>query len=292
MGESESPNDRRERQPYSKVLEPGMRSYVLYHTTDLGWGYVYVVQLEAEDRLPIDPAAPIAPIEWASPPVTALAAIDLHEGGDCGPVLVRGLKIDTPVHCDRAYTLGDAEHHDYEAFLAGKDADSLWVIQDAHDPNDNGFAHTRFAELQIPSGAAATIHCLVPHCADNDAAGHCHSEDQMPNGIDPLGGWTDTGESFTEVNGIVRQHFTKTVTDASYLLYHTTTQGWGYLYIVELSGFAEPPAQVRKTLSWPRSWANFSLLLLFSHRNAWASLHLLGQPNTSLARSSRSATCT
>jgi hypothetical protein len=76
----------------------------------------------------------------------------------------------------------------------------------------------------------------------------------MPNGIDPLGGWTDTGESFTEVNGIVRQHFTKTVTDASYLLYHTTTQGWGYLYIVELSGFAKPPAQVRKTLSWPRSW--------------------------------------
>jgi hypothetical protein len=45
-------------------------------------------------------------------------------------------------------------------------------------------------------------------------------------------------------------------------------------------------AQVRKTLSWPRSWANFSLLSalqLCSHRNAWANLHLLGQPNTFLA---------
>jgi hypothetical protein len=39
-------------------------------------------------------------------------------------------------------------------------------------------------------------------------------------------------------------------------------------------------AQVRKTPSWPRSWVNFSLLSLYSHRNAWANLHLLGQPVT------------
>jgi hypothetical protein len=48
-----------------------------------------------------------------------------------------------------------------------------------------------------------------------------------------------------------------------------------------------PPAaihnQVRKTPSWPRSWASFSLLLLYSHGNAWASWRLLGQPNTCLA---------
>jgi hypothetical protein len=43
--------------------------------------------------------------------------------------------------------------------------------------------------------------------------------------------------------------------------------------------------QVRKTPSWPRSWANFSLLCLYSRRNAWANLRLLGQPNTFLARS-------
>ena len=46
--------------------------------------------------------------------------------------------------------------------------------------------------------------------------------------------------------------------------------------------------QVRKTPSWPRSWANFSLAnfslsYLCSHRNAWANLHLLGQPNIFLA---------
>jgi hypothetical protein len=41
--------------------------------------------------------------------------------------------------------------------------------------------------------------------------------------------------------------------------------------------------QVRKTPSWPRSWANFSLLPLYSHRNAWANLHSVDQPNTFVA---------
>jgi hypothetical protein len=41
---------------------------------------------------------------------------------------------------------------------------------------------------------------------------------------------------------------------------------------------------VRKTPSWPRSWANSSRFSLYSHRNAWANLHILGQPNTLLAR--------
>jgi hypothetical protein len=44
-----------------------------------------------------------------------------------------------------------------------------------------------------------------------------------------------------------------------------------------------PLHAVRKMPSWPRSWANFSLLQLYSHRNAWANLHLVGQPNTFLA---------
>jgi hypothetical protein len=43
----------------------------------------------------------------------------------------------------------------------------------------------------------------------------------------------------------------------------------------------------RNTPSWPRSWANFSLLQLYSHRNAWANLHLLGQSDTFLAISWR-----
>ena len=41
--------------------------------------------------------------------------------------------------------------------------------------------------------------------------------------------------------------------------------------------------EVRKTPSWPRSWANFSLFQLYSHRNAWANLHIWEQPNTFLA---------
>jgi hypothetical protein len=36
--------------------------------------------------------------------------------------------------------------------------------------------------------------------------------------------------------------------------------------------------------SWPRSWANFSLLYLYPHWNARANLYLLGQPDTFLAR--------
>ena len=41
--------------------------------------------------------------------------------------------------------------------------------------------------------------------------------------------------------------------------------------------------KVRQTPRRPRSWANRSLLSLYSHRNARANLHLLGQLNTVLA---------
>ena len=48
--------------------------------------------------------------------------------------------------------------------------------------------------------------------------------------------------------------------------------------------------RVRKPPSWPRSWANFSLLSLYSHRNAWVNLHLLGQPDTFRAQSQTDGT--
>ena len=41
--------------------------------------------------------------------------------------------------------------------------------------------------------------------------------------------------------------------------------------------------QVRKTPSWPCSWANFSLLSQYSHRKALANLHLFG-PTKHLSR--------
>jgi hypothetical protein len=48
----------------------------------------------------------------------------------------------------------------------------------------------------------------------------------------------------------------------------------------------DTPAKVRKTPSWPsRSWANSSLLDLYSRTNVWANLRLVGQPNTFLAES-------
>ena len=42
----------------------------------------------------------------------------------------------------------------------------------------------------------------------------------MPNAVDPLGGWTDTGVVFIETNGIVRGVWQKPAS-GSYTLYHT-----------------------------------------------------------------------
>jgi hypothetical protein len=53
----------------------------------------------------------------------------------------------------------------------------------------------------------------------------------------------------------------------------------GHLEFDPAFSLQSPAAQVRKTPSWSRSWANFSLLQRYSHGNAWASLHFLGQPN-------------
>jgi hypothetical protein len=50
---------------------------------------------------------------------------------------------------------------------------------------------------------------------------------------------------------------------------------------------AKQRPKVRKTPSRPRSWANFSLLYLYFHRNAWANLYILGQPDTFLAEAAR-----
>ena len=45
------------------------------------------------------------------------------------------------------------------------------------------------------------------------------------------------------------------------------------------------PTKVRKTPSWPRSWANFSLSYLYSHWVAWANLYFLGPNFIHLSRS-------
>jgi hypothetical protein len=48
--------------------------------------------------------------------------------------------------------------------------------------------------------------------------------------------------------------------------------------------FCKEGGNVSKTPMWPSSGADFSPPSLYSHRDAWASLHLLGQPNAFLAR--------
>jgi hypothetical protein len=45
-------------------------------------------------------------------------------------------------------------------------------------------------------------------------------------------------------------------------------------------GRGRADAEVRKTPSRPRSWANFSRFHLYPHRDAWANLDRLGRPNT------------
>ena len=61
-------------------------------------------------------------------------------------------------------------------------------------------------------------------------------------------------------------------------------QGAGARTAVLFGRTADIWQQVRKPPSWPRSWADLSLLSLHTRRNVWANLHLLGRPDA-LARS-------
>jgi ABC-type uncharacterized transport system fused permease/ATPase subunit len=54
--------------------------------------------------------------------------------------------------------------------------------------------------------------------------------------------------------------------------------------VASLEAHVEQGLKVRKPPSWPRSWASFSLSPLYSHRNAWANLRLLGQPDSFFAQ--------
>ena len=53
----------------------------------------------------------------------------------------------------------------------------------------------------------------------------------------------------------------------------------GKIDLTVLAALAGEEGQVRKTPCWPRSWANFSLLYLYSHMSAWANWRLLGRPD-------------
>ena len=75
--------------------------YILYHTTHLGWGYVYLVDATG---LPTGGTQ----IGTGTVP-TNLFIDDLHSGiGDeCGPVMLAGITPASKPNCDRDYKFGD-----------------------------------------------------------------------------------------------------------------------------------------------------------------------------------------
>ena len=73
------------------------------------------------------------------------------------------------------------------------------------------------------------MYLLVP---GGSSSGHSNTASEQPNAVDPEAGWTDTGETYTEKNSIPRRLWTKTIT-TEHQLYHATTPGWGWVYMVK-----------------------------------------------------------
>ena len=73
---------------------------------------------------------------------------------------------------------------------------------------------------------------------------------------------------------------TRQVINIAYLRGVDSEDGWPWkqFVVVFLAFFCllQTFEQVRKTPSWPRSWANCSLLSLHSHGDAWANWHIFG----------------
>jgi hypothetical protein len=131
----------------------------------------------------------------------------------------------------RDYTFNSNEFRVSDAFFQSK-SPSFWVIQDAHDPTDNQWAHNQFAAVTIPAGRTGVLYVFVPASTTADA---------MPNQLDPVAGWERSAESYT--GSEQRTVWSKTLAprqvrghdvDRSYTLYHVTGQGHGFVYCVEL----------------------------------------------------------
>jgi hypothetical protein len=149
----------------------------------------------------------------------------------CGPVLVPAPNSNTLVNCDREYAFNSGEFGIDDSFFADK-SPSIWVIQDAHDPTDNQWAHNQFAAVTIPAGRTANLYVFVPAST---------AADFMPNQLDPAAGWTRTAQSYT--GSEQRTVWSKSLAPrqvrghdapSSYTLYHVTGQGHGFVYCVEL----------------------------------------------------------
>jgi hypothetical protein len=205
----------------------------------------------------------------------------------CGPTLLQNPSTASKVHCDRDYTFGrgyerfftgrsnlwliqdshDPNDHTWAA-TQGK-ACNVGTTQQAAwtDATQTGMqqrqscaeTQTEFTVITLPAGASATLHAFVPIGSGGGATantvgatttGGAHGANDLPNTIDPLGAWTDTGEVYMEDNCIERHRYKKTIQGvSSYQLHHTTDREWGYVYIVELNPVPEPPYYTGQELS-------------------------------------------
>jgi len=105
----------------------------LHHTVHLGWGYVYLVELQQAGYCPVH-----------TPPANKMLITNLKPSHSCGPRLVPYPDSCSVVHCDRSYEFGDwtnAQQHSYrnwrtDFFRPENEPNrrrNLWLVQDAHD---------------------------------------------------------------------------------------------------------------------------------------------------------------
>ena len=132
---------------FSKTIRGGT-PYLLYHTTHLGWSYVYVADLggppasQVAARWPANtqqstvnnPLSQSHLFQGAgcSPQAGAVSVQPaLHQSSVstiCGPCLVQNVGEATHMGCDRDYSFGAG----YRSFFA--DHPGLILVQDVHDP--------------------------------------------------------------------------------------------------------------------------------------------------------------
>eukprot|EP00912_Choanoflagellata_sp_UC4_P000840 UC4_evm1s517 len=172
-----------------------------------------------------------------------IAFVDMHkDGGGCGPIIEKNIGFNTKYNCDRDYTFR-MDFIGFNRFLS-KHKGAMILLQDAHDPNDHRWLHRYFARLIIPRrGIIVHAYLFVPRQGASNS--HSHGPDDLPNVIDPLRGWKDTGEYYG------RFHlWTKDIT-STYDLVHTTHLGWGYVYVFNVECDIDMGKQ-RPTPSSPR----------------------------------------
>ena len=64
-----------------------------------------------------------------------LTIADQDSGSGCGPILFSAVDTSQPSYCDRGSTLGSG----FDGFFSAHPEESMYLIQNAHDPNDHSW---------------------------------------------------------------------------------------------------------------------------------------------------------